>query len=264
MGRHDPGIRFSWYAVESGPPTCPASDNIGYHAVPIDLQALLAEAPVEVELSAAERLRAPIVEGAPWMGYPTGDLPARVVGARMPPRRVWVDVANVQPVPLEFHTQATRERFWSPLRDNEDVALLDAGVDLVFPKRERGAVRRLPAWPRVRLQTRDGLYGVAAKVWRNQPREIGLTLPEGVPEGRLILVEQAFPGWSARVDDGPWSRARVLDGLLSVDIPDGTRAVRFRYSASTDLREGALWVSTVSWGMGLLVWFVPWVWRRWS
>jgi hypothetical protein len=47
--------------------------------------------------------------------------------------------------------------------------------------------------------------------------------------GRLVVAEQALPGWEVTVDDGPAQLVDVDGFALAVDVPPGRHDVRFRY-----------------------------------
>lgn len=257
LGAQPEGSTLSWYLSRSGPPTC-TGENLGFHAVRANIDQLLATPPAPGRTNAPR----PLTEGQPWAGYPTGDLPTRIIGAIMPPRSLDVDVANVNPVPAEFFTERTKTRFWDQLRDGElGFPLLDAGVELQLPRRA-GKPTHVRAWPRVRLRVDDVQWGLAARVERRSPREVTLHLPEGVPAGRLTFVEQDFPGWSVRLGQRAWRHVRGERGLLGVDIPEGTTRVQFRYAAATDARSLSLLVSLFGLLAGIWLAAQPFIQRR--
>ena len=152
----------------------------------------------------------------------TAEIPSRgigrVAGFVLPPEAGDLEVGYVYRVFPEYATPRA-ELFLQPDRH----ALARAGVDLVaLPD---GRVERLPAAPYSALEVRGGV-GIPLSAVRGGG-EIRVAL-DGTP-GRLVVREQAFPGWLEATADGWRPAAQTADGFLTAEIAAGQRAARFRF-----------------------------------
>jgi hypothetical protein len=200
----------------------------------------------------SEGPRRPSLSGPDWVGRASGDLPTRVVGLLLPPNDLEPSLALVHMVPSEFFTPTTRTLYRNGIRSRDIEAMESAGVALLFPKSPKLPPRRLDPWPRVWLQTKSGeRYGLQAEVTRSKPSRLTLALPEGHPGGTLVVIEQAFAGWTVRVDERE-AKAHSIEGLLAVDVAAGASRVDWRYGSDTPARRGGLVLSTAT--VLILVW----------
>ena len=62
-----------------------------------------------------------------------------------------------------------------------------------------------------------------------------------------------FPGWEVRADGGDWEAAAKSSSLLAARIPEGTRTIEFRYSATRPWGRGVGLLSSGVTLLGLLV-----------
>jgi hypothetical protein len=223
------------------PSTCdPKQKLAGYQATPWD-QPDTPPAPPTDPLPGD----APITEGPAWAGHPTGDLLHRVHGLLLPPTDLTAPIANIYRAQPEYFTRPIAKRVLPPLKDRDPVATAEAGVTQRFRNYADDQLD-LPTWPQVRLRVSDAIYGLRAEVRRARPSEAQLLLPEGHPGGQLIWTEQAFPGWTAQVDDAAPVDARVHKGWLATPIPADARRVIFRYGPHTGPRQAGILLSLMA------------------
>ena len=69
-------------------------------------------------------------------------------------------------------------------------------------------------------------------------------------DGYLVVTDQYYPGWEARVNGVPVPILRANAAFRAVRVPRGVSAVTFSYQPAS-LRIGA-WISAVSWALVLL------------
>jgi uncharacterized membrane protein YfhO len=67
---------------------------------------------------------------------------------------------------------------------------------------------------------------VRRDVWRPEHREFTLRSPGG---GRMVMVEQFYPGWTADIDGRKAAIERWDGAFQAVSVPGGEHRVRFRY-----------------------------------
>jgi hypothetical protein len=84
--------------------------------------------------------------------------------------------------------------------------------------------------------------------WEPRHRRFRVRSPNG---GDFVLVEQMFPGWSARVDGQLVQIDRAEGVFQSIRIAPGEHEVRFDYHSSS-LRTGA-WISAAALVAGILI-----------
>jgi hypothetical protein len=90
-------------------------------------------------------------------------------------------------------------------------------------------------------------------VHRPAPDAIDADLATGAPGGRLLVAEQALPGWTATVDGDPVALVDADGFRLAVDVPPGARTVRFRYEPPGLVAGSALSLSSLLATAGLVV-----------
>ncbi len=72
--------------------------------------------------------------------------------------------------------------------------------------------------------------GIKAAVTQYSPGRITLELSEQAPAGSsLVVSENYFPGWTARVDGAPASIGRVDYTLIGVQLPEGARRIELGF-----------------------------------
>lgn len=82
-------------------------------------------------------------------------------------------------------------------------------------------VRSLPEESRIRVTTTS--YA---------PGDIALTLSEPAASGSALVVsENYYPVWTAEVDGKPADVARVNYSLIGVELPEGARSIRLRFTS---------------------------------
>jgi hypothetical protein len=64
--------------------------------------------------------------------------------------------------------------------------------------------------------------------------------------GRLVILEQQFPGWRVRIDGGGWTTPQNEDGFMSTPLPPGRHRVEFRYGLRTPARISGIGVSLLT------------------
>jgi hypothetical protein len=94
----------------------------------------------------------------------------------------------------------------------------------------------------------DGEGETRCSRWEPELREFTVQGP-----GRLVLIEQFYPGWRGSVDGRQTGIERAEGVFQSIAAPAGSHTIRFEYRPES-LRAGAV-ISVVSWvGLGVWVW----------
>lgn len=142
------------------------------------------------------------------------------------PRVLTLDPANgelLRSLGVRYFITAEAGRYYGALRSSPDYTLLEPsrGYFKVFElKNARPAYR----W----------LAGDAASAeplaWTPERREFRVRSAAG---GRVVLVEQFFPGWRARIDGRPAPVERFDDVFQAVGVPAGEHRVEFEYRSRT-------------------------------
>jgi hypothetical protein len=107
-------------------------------------------------------------------------------------------------------------------------------------------------------------YANAAPVWRWEgpgeasavrwaPELREFAVDAGQSTGRLVLIEQFYPGWRASIDGHPVPVERWSGAFQSVAVPAGSHAVRFEY------RPASVMIGAAISGVSLLG-FAAWLW----
>ena len=129
----------------------------------------------------------------------------------------------------------------------------DAGVVLYFREKfDHPAI--VEGSPYATLE-RDGTIADAGAFTR-EPGRIALHPTVGDGGATLVVREQAFPGWEARIDGAPAPIATTPLGFMSLEFPAGTHAVDFEFTRHTPARRAGLVVSV------LALFVAPFVLRR--
>jgi len=73
--------------------------------------------------------------------------------------------------------------------------------------------------------------GVSATVTRYEPGNISLTLSSAAPRGSALVVsENYFPGWTAKVDGRKAAVGRADYALIGVELPEGGKTVELSFA----------------------------------
>lgn len=176
------------------------------------------------------------------------DLPAsagvcRVFNLEMPPSDYRTAIDSFFPGYYEWLTPEIYRRYWSA---KDATGLGAAGVRLYFSAARRDPVP-IPGRPYASLEAAGGsrIPVEPARVTRAPGR---VTVEVDAPPGGAVLVvlEQAFPGWTARVNGGETSVPASREGFLSVALPAGPAVVEFRFGLGTPAGRAGLAVSLLT------------------
>jgi hypothetical protein len=103
-----------------------------------------------------------------------------------------------------------------------------------------------------------GLTDIAVRVTRWEPGRISLALDRPSPAGAALLVsENYYPGWSARVDGKAAPIGRADYTLIGVVLPDGARQVELTFASSRYVLGKSLTVFAI---VLAGVWFAAGLW----
>lgn len=192
--------------------------------------------------------------GRPWGCWETDPVPPpyplRVVGVFVPPTDLTADVANVRAGYPEYLTPAVRAQLVDP-RDQVDFARFGASL--------RGnpgpGFEPLDAAPYARWAPL-GRGAAEPRPARRGGGRIEVEL-DGRP-GRVVVIEQYFPGWQVETPEGWREVVPNRRGLLRADVAAGQRRLRFRF---TEQRWDRLagWALSAATAAALVV---PWPRRR--
>jgi hypothetical protein len=164
----------------------------------------------------------------------------RVGGLSFPPDDSTTPVALFWIPYVEWTTPAIYHGFMSA-RGPRDFA--EAGVTKFFlEKRDQPAA--VAALPYATFENSSGVADAGAFT-RGYGR---ITLRPDVPDGgaRLVLREQAFPGWEARVDGHEATIAATPLGFMALDLPAGIHDVVLEFTAHTMPRRAGLGISALT------------------
>jgi hypothetical protein len=162
----------------------------------------------------------------------------RVAGLRLPPTSYETAIASFRPSPPEWLTPP----LYAAWDANTPGALAQVGVRHRFTTGEAEPLA-LPARPYAALRSAGREWGLDESVVRRRAGRIEVRVDGARPE-RLIVLEQAFPGWQARVD-GVAAPLLTEDGFLAVDVGPGRHDVDLRFRM-TRARRLALGVTLLS------------------
>jgi hypothetical protein len=126
----------------------------------------------------------------------------------------------------------------------------EAGVTLFFlDKREQPAV--VNGKPYATLERGDGF--VDAGPFTREPGRIVLHPVARDGGARLVVREQAFPGWEARVDGRESAIAATPLGFMALDLAAGAHDVVLEFTRHTPARRAGLLISAVALGTVLFL-----------
>ena len=95
--------------------------------------------------------------------------------------------------------------------------------------------------------------GTPARVTRPDTATIDVTTAPDGGAGRLVVAEQALPGWTVTVDGQPAELVPVDGFALGVDVPAGAHDVRLRYSSPGLVAGAFVSIASVVVTLALLV-----------
>jgi hypothetical protein len=126
---------------------------------------------------------------------------------------------------------------WSPVLDAELLGRWDVGVVVAdYPVVASGLIEQASAEgvhvyrnpssrPRAWVERDDGTWVAASHVtWTPNRIDVSTAGP-----GRLVLSENAYPGWEATVDGAPSQLQTTRDGMRSLALTPGEHQVRFDF-----------------------------------
>ena len=164
----------------------------------------------------------------------------RVGGLQLPPADLTTDVALFWLPYPEWTTPA----FYRGFLATQDPREFGEGAVSWFFLPRREAPLPIPAKPFATVVA-GGAESGAGPVARSPGRiEVRAEVPAG--GGRLIVREQAFPGWLAKVDGRPASIEPTPLGFISLALPEGRRSVELTYHAGTPSRRAGVLVTSLA------------------
>jgi hypothetical protein len=168
---------------------------------------------------------------------PAGAEPHRVWDLKLPPSRYDATIDAVYYVYPEWVTPVLYRSYWL---SSDPAVIARAGVSLMFDEGRRDP-RRLPARAYAELVQvgRPALPVPPERLSRLPGRiEVQVEVPQG--GGRLVILEQAFPGWRATIDGRSAGVPEEDGGFMSVDLPAGAHDVVLTYGLRTPARIAGL------------------------
>jgi hypothetical protein len=150
----------------------------------------------------------------------------RVIDLALPPSDYRTSLDSLFPYYPECLTPEIHQRFWG-VTDLREVG--EAGVKYAFADFRRSPLRA-PARPYATVESPgQALVAVPMADLSRKPGRIELRVRVGEPDSRLVVLEQFFPGWIARVNDGAPVTPGNRRGFLSVELPEGEHRLSFIY-----------------------------------
>jgi hypothetical protein len=184
---------------------------------------------------------------------PEGDVVLRVFNLELPPSDYRTPIDSFFPGYYEWLTPEVYRRYWSA---RDMTTLGEAGVRLHFAAGRRDPVE-IRALPYASLERPGGapLAITPGSVTRRPGR---ITVEARVPEegATLLLREQAFPGWTARLDGSTRREPRSERGFIAVDLPPGAHHVELAYGFGTPARRAGLALSGITLAILAIVTFL--------
>jgi len=191
-----------------------------------------------------ESMRPVQVDLAPTAGV------TRVRNLELPPADFATPIDGFFPAYYEWFTPETYSRYW---KARDVPSMIEAGVAYGFSNlRPRPVSWR--AQPYVTVEGAEPTVSIDPAQFKRGVGRIDVDLPAPV-RGRLVVREQAFPGWRMRLDRGDWVAAQTTRGFLSADLGTGAERVEFAYGWTTTARRAGLLTSLLGL-VALLVWAV--------
>jgi len=171
----------------------------------------------------------------------------RVAGLRLPPTSYETAIASFRPSPPEWLTPP----LYAAWDANTPEALAGVGVRYRFTTGEAEPLA-LPARPYAALSSAGTERALDPSAVRRRAGRIEVRVESAGP-GRLTVLEQAFPGWQARVD-GAGAPLVTEDGFLAVDVGPGRHDVDllFRMTHARRLGLGVTLLSSA--GAAWMLW----------
>ncbi len=146
--------------------------------------------------------------------------------------------AWVAPMKVRLDDDATKATLLNPNFDVRRVAIFDTSAD----------VDALPVNSPIPEPVAFGVH-----VDRYEPGAIDLTLDGPAPAGSALVVsENYYPGWQARVDGKAIATNRVDFTLIGIELPQGARKVELRFD-SAPYHQGKL-LTLLALGAALIMW----------
>ena len=182
--------------------------------------------------------------------------PLRVVGVFVPPTDLAIDVANIRGGYPEYLTPVVRAELVDP-RDKVDVTRFGASMrGLPGPGFELLDAAPYARW--APLGRGDGRGAEPRPASRGGGR---ITVELDGRPGRVVVLEQYFPGWQVETPEGWREVVPNRRGLLRAEVAAGQRRLRFRFS---DRRWDRIagWVLSAVTAAALAVPWWPWPRRR--
>ena len=172
------------------------------------------------------------------LDVPHDGQPRRVHDLELPPNDYRTSIDWFFPGYYEWLSPTVFREYW---KTSDPEKLAAAGVVLAFTNTV-AAPRAIAARPYVELE-REGRAIDGAELVSRRPGEIEARATVPAPGAKLIVREQSFPGWRARVDGGPASTPGEHRGFLAIDLPAGTHDVVLRYGTGTWPRRLGIGIS---------------------
>ncbi len=171
---------------------------------------------------------------------PEGRGIVRTWDLKLPPDSYRAEVDALYYVYAEWVSPALYRTYWL---SRDPARMAEAGVSLVFQERSPEPLRLSPR-PYASVKRGDGgTLPVPPDRVRRGPGAISVSLDAAPRPGRLVVLEQSFPGWKASVDGKDTGPAGEAGGFLAVDLPPGARRVDLRYGVGTPWRILGLAIS---------------------
>lgn len=153
---------------------------------------------------------------------PAGQGMVRVAELYLPP--------DVTETPIELgwiaYLEWTTPPYYRGMLGSQGPDYREAGISLVFaPRQEQPTV--VDAKPYATLVTPSG--EIDAGPFAREPGRIRLSVSAPADGTRLIVREQSFPGWVARVDGRVAPMATTALGLMELSLPLGDHDVRLEF-----------------------------------
>jgi hypothetical protein len=171
----------------------------------------------------------------------------RLAGLRLPPTSYETAISSFRPSPPEWLTPP----LYAAWNANTPEALARVGVRYRFATGQPGPLG-LRARPYAVLRSGGTERALEGATVRRRAGRIDVRL-EARDAGRLTVLEQAFPGWQARVDG---ARAAVLseNGFLAVDVGPGRHEVELAFRMTRVRRIGLAVTLLSGAGAAALLW----------
>lgn len=162
---------------------------------------------------------------------PAGSPAFRVADLMLPPADYTTPVDLTRPHYPEWLTPPLFAEYFATF---DPARLAPAGVSRFFFERRREPVV-LAGAPYATLRSGPG---EAAVPFERAAGRIAVRVEAPPAGGRLVVREQAFPGWTASIDGEAERPAGEAGGFLSIELPPGPHRVVFDFGRGTPARRG--------------------------